>query len=153
MLNEYLNPRLWFIFLRETRYLHFFGVGATGVAINLAITAFFAEIVFGRTHYFNAYLIGLFVNLLYNFVFHTFVTFKTNSKHLYRLSIFVIYSLTLAYIQAYIVKYLTDWLGINWYIVIIASVIFIFSITTFVLFKFVLFKEAASEDTGQISGS
>ncbi len=146
MLKNYLNPRLWFTFLRETRYLHFFVVGATGAALNLAFTAFFAELVFGRTHYFNAYLIGLFVNLLYNFVLHTLVTFKTSGKHLYRLSMFFIYSLTLAYVQAYMVKHLTDWIGVNWYIIIIASVIFVFSIITFLIFKFVLFKKETNED-------
>lgn len=148
LLKEYLNPRSGITFLLETRYLHFFMVGATGVVLNLALTAFFAELVFGREHYFNAYLIGLLINLLYNFALHTFVTFKTSSNHLYRLSVFFIYSLTLAYVQAYIVKHLTDWIGINWYIVIIASVIFIFSIITFLLFKFVLFKEEVGEERG-----
>lgn len=145
ILNKYLNPYWWFTFLRETRYLHFFIVGTTGIALNLALTAFFAELVFGRARYFNAYLIGLFANLLYNFVLHTLVTFKTNGNHLRRLSIFFAYSLTLAYLQAYAIKHLTDWIGVNWYIIIIASVIFVFSIVTFLLFKFVLFKKGTSE--------
>ena len=146
MIKNYLNSLRWFVFLQETRYLHFFIVGATGVALNLALTAFFAELVFGRANYFDAYLIGLFANLLYNFALHTFVTFKTKGKHLQRLSIFIAYSLLLAYLQAYAIKHLTDWIGINWYIIIIASVILVFSIVTFLLFKFVLFKKEKGED-------
>lgn len=134
------NPFWWLHFLNRTRYLHFFVVGATGVAINLGITAFFAELVFGRTHYFSAYLIGLCANLLYNFILHTVVTFKTKDGHMWRLSVFIGYSLTLAYIQARIVRLLTDWVGINWYLVVIGSVILFFSVITFVLFKFVLFR-------------
>lgn len=141
MLLSSLQPLRFMEFLHSSRYLHFFVVGVTGVAINLGITAFFAELVFGRENYFSAYLIGLSANLLYNFILHTFVTFKTTGGHFQRLSIFLGYSLALAYIQAQVVKAVTSYLGVNWYLVVIASVIFFFSIVTFVLFKFVLFKE------------
>jgi putative flippase GtrA len=136
-----INPLWWLKLMVRLRYAHFFVVGATGVAINLALTAFFAELVFGRENYFPAYLIGLFVNLLYNFILHTIVTFKTKDKHAMRLMIFLGYSLVLTYVQAYLVKHITVWVGINWYLVVIASVIFFFSIITFLLFKFVLFQK------------
>lgn len=142
---DFLNPIWWWQFLHRTRYLHFFIVGATGVAINLVITVIFAELVFGRENYFSAYLIGLAANLLYNFVLHTVVTFKTKDKHIRRLSIFFAYSLTLAYIQSYAVKHLTELVGVNWYIIVIASVILVFSVLTFLLFKFVLFKRDSGE--------
>lgn len=150
ILNKYFNPYWWFTFLRETRYLHFFIVGTTGVALNLALTVFFAELVFGRENYFNAYIIGLVANLLYNFVLHTLVTFKTKGRHLQRLSIFFAYSLMLAYIQSYVVKHLTELVGVNWYIIVIASVILVFSVITFLLFKFVLFKSDYNETEGVI---
>ncbi len=138
---EFFNPLWWYRLLVRTRYLHFFVVGATGVAINLGITAAFAELVFGREHYFSAYLIGLAANLLYNFVLHTAVTFKTKGDHTRRLVIFLVYSLVLTYVQAYVVKHVTAFVGVNWYLVVIASVILIFSVVTFLLFKFVLFRE------------
>ena len=131
--------------MHSTRYLHFLVVGVTGVAINLGITAFLTELVFGREQYFSAYLIGLAANLLYNFILHTRVTFKTKGNHARRLAIFMAYSLCLAYIQAQCVKWLTAHVGVDWYLVVIASVIFFFSMLTFLLFKFVLFK-AAPED-------
>ena len=122
--------------MHSTRYLHFLVVGVTGVAINLGITAFLTELVFGR----EQYLIGLAANLLYNFILHTRVTFKTKGNHARRLAIFMAYSLCLAYIQAQCVKWLTAHVGVDWYLVVIASVIFAFSVLTFLLFKFVLFK-------------
>lgn len=135
---DVMNLYRW---LHKTRYLHFFVIGATGVGINLALTAFFAELVFGREHYFSAYLIGLAANLLYNFILHTRVTFKTKGNHVRRLAIFMAYSLALAYLQAQAVKYITALVGVNWYLVVIATTIFVFSIITFLLFKFVLFRE------------
>lgn len=145
-MRDFLNPIQWWRFLHRTRYLHFFTVGMTGVAINLGLTAFFAELVFGREHYFTAYLIGLTANLLYNFALHTFVTFKTKDKHLQRLVVFLAYSLGMAYLQAVVTKTLIAWAGVNWYLVVIASVILAFSILTFFLFKFVLFREVPPED-------
>lgn len=143
---RYVSPLQWAKFLTRIRYAHFLAVGVSGVAINLGLTALFAELVFGREHYFSAYLIGLSVNLLYNFILHTFVTFKTKGNHTRRLVIFTLYSLSLAYIQAQCVRALTDWVGVDWYLVVIASVIFVFSIMTFILFKFVLFKEPTPEE-------
>jgi putative flippase GtrA len=138
--THFFNPLWWLSFLHRTRYAHFFIVGATGVLINLAITALFAELVFGREQYFTGYLIGLAANLLYNFGLHTVVTFKTKDRHITRLAIFLAYSLAMSYIQALVVKWLTDLVGVDWYLVVIASVILAFSVVTFVLFKFLLFK-------------
>ncbi len=128
------------LFVR-TSYLTFFVVGTTGVAINLAITAFFAELVFGRENYFQAYLIGLTANLVYNFILHTRATFKTRTNHTRRLVYFTVYSLAMTYVQARVVKHLTDSVGVNWYLVVIASTILAASVITFLVFKFVLFKE------------
>lgn len=141
-----LSPAWWVRFLHETRYLHFFIVGMSGVGINLLITASLTELYFGRENYFSAYLIGLGANLLYNFILHTMVTFKTKGKHAQRLAIFVAYSLTLAYVQALVTKIMTDWVGVDWYLIVIAAVIMVFSIITFVLFKFVLFKNDPAID-------
>ncbi len=126
----------------HTRFAHFFIVGTTGVAINLGLTAFFAELVFGRENYFSAYLIGLSANLLYNFTLHTLVTFKTKGNHTLRLTAFVAYSLGLAYVQAQTVQFFVDRVGVDWYLVVIGSVILVFSVLTFFLFKFALFKES-----------
>lgn len=145
MLSNLFSPRWWFRLLHNSRYLHFLVVGVSGVAINLGITAFFAELVFGREEYFSAYLIGLSANLLYNFILHTAVTFKTKEKHGRRLAVFVAYSLTLAYVQTKVVKWVTDLVGVDWYLVVIASVIFVFSMLTFLLFKFVLFRKKAED--------
>ncbi len=149
MQRTLIHLRKALAYLLHTRFAHFFFVGATGVLINLALTAFFAELVFGRENYFSAYLIGLSANLLYNFILHTLVTFKTRGNHAVRLTLFVSYSLVLAYIQAQTVKFITAQVGVNWYLVVIASVILVFSLLTFFLFKFVLFKEPQAGGGGE----
>ena len=146
-LREVLSPRWWIAFLHRTRYLHYFMVGISGVAVNLGISVVLTELFFGRDNYFTAYLIGLSVGLLYNFILHTVVTFKTSGNHAARLFFFLAYSLALTYVQAQVVRNLTDIVGVNWYVVVIASVIMVFSVITFVLFKFVLFKTTSESDT------
>lgn len=143
--RDLISPLWWIAFLHRVRYLHFFAVGISGVGLNLAITVLLTELFFGREHYFSAYLIGLGANLIYNFVLHTFVTFKTEGNHAMRLVLFLGYSLALAYLQTRVVRYLTALVGVDWYAVIIASVILVFSAMTFVLFKFVLFKKIPPE--------
>lgn len=140
-LRDFFSPLWWIAFLHRVRYLHFFAVGISGVGLNLAITVGLTEFFLGREHYFTAYLIGLGANLIYNFVLHTVVTFKTEGSHARRLLLFLGYSIALAYLQTRVVRYLTDLVGVDWYAIIIASVILVFSIFTFILFKFVLFKE------------
>jgi putative flippase GtrA len=145
-MNRWLNPVAVLQLLRDTRYLHFFVVGMSGVAMNLGITAGLTELAFGREHYFSAYLIGLGANLLYNFVLHTRITFRTSGGHARRLAIFLAYSLVLAYVQARVTKALVAWLGVDWYLVVIPSVILVFSVITFVIFKFILFKEEKPQE-------
>lgn len=145
--RDLISPLWWIAFLHRVRYLHFFAVGISGVGLNLAITVGLTELFFGREHYFSAYLIGLGANLIYNFVLHTLVTFKTEGNHAMRLVLFLGYSLALAYLQTRVVRYLTDLVGVDWYAVIIASVILVFSAMTFILFKFVLFKKIPPEST------
>lgn len=135
------NPVYSYKLLYKYRVIHFFVNGAIGVLINLGVTAFLAELVFGREDYFYAYLIGLTSNLLYNFISHTMITFRTKNKHTKRLVIFVTYSLIASFIQSVIIKNVVDLIGVNFYLIVIASTILIFSIITFIIFKIWIFKE------------
>lgn len=145
--KHFFNPFWWFDFLHRTRFVHFFVVGATGVAINLGVTALLTELFFGRENYFTGFVVGIGANLAYNFTLHTIVTFKTTGRHAPRLAIFVIYSLALAYVQAQVVKQITALVGVDWYLVVIASVILVFSVGTFLLFKFLLFRPAQEAES------
>ena len=145
--RDLFSPLWWIAFLHRVRYLHFFAVGISGVGLNLAITVGLTEFFLGRENYFTAYLVGLGANLIYNFVLHTLVTFKTEGSHARRLILFLGYSVLLAYLQTRVVRYLTNLIGVDWYALVIASVILVFSIMTFVLFKFVLFKKIPPEST------
>lgn len=132
-------------FLHRIRYLHYFAVGVSGVALNLGITVVLTELVFGRERYFSAYVIGLAAGLLYNFTLHTIVTFKTKDRHTSRLLFFLAYSLTLTYVQARVVKAITDTVGVDWYALVIATVILTFSVLTFIVFKLFVFRNRPVE--------
>lgn len=131
--------------LFKHKYIHFFATGASGVAINLLITWFLTTFVFGLSRYFTAYVIGTAFNLLYNFTLHTLITFKTTSRHFRRLIGFITYSLVFAFFQTMFVKYVVSKVGVHYYLVVIATTIFVFSTVTFLVFKFFLFRESRSE--------
>lgn len=125
----------------KVRFLHFLFVGGTGVLINLLLTWIFTEFVFGLEQYFYGYLIGLFANLVYNFTLHTILTYKTTKKHILRFQIFIVYSLVMSFVQAGVIKVITPIIGLRFYLIVIATVILVFSIINFLVFKLWLFKE------------
>jgi len=130
-----------FSLLNKHRYIHFFIIGASGVLLNLIFVWFFTEFVFGVENYFYGYLIGLTVNLIYLFILNSIITFKTKKNHVRRFILFIIYSLLISYIQANIIKLIVPMFGEKFYLIIIASVIFIFSTVSFFVMKLKLFKE------------
>lgn len=138
--RSYFNPFNIYYYLLNSRLYHFILVGGTGVLLNLGLTIFFAEFVFGRQDYFYAYLIGLFSNLAYNFSLHSLVTFKTQDSHLLRFFIFIIYNLLISGLQAFIIKSTVDILGIDYYILVILGVIGTFFLINFLISKLWLFK-------------
>lgn len=135
------NPMDWYRLFYRHRLIHFLFTGGTGVLINLAVTAFFAEIIYGRENYFVAYLLGLGSNLIYNFTLHTIMTFKTKSNHKKRFSLFAIYSIVMAVFQAMLTKEIVSLVGVDYYLIVIASIILIFSVVTYFFFKLWLFNE------------
>jgi putative flippase GtrA len=141
------NPFFVFRLLSHHRYIHFFLIGVTGVGINLVLTWFFAEFVFGRSRYFDAYLIGLAGNLVYNFILHTVITFKTTRAHSKRFIVFIFYALLMTALQAYLVKIITPIVGVDYYLFVIASIILFFSTVSFFIFKLSVFNEKINENT------
>jgi putative flippase GtrA len=127
--------------IKQSRFIHFMIVGSTGVGLNLGLVWLLTEYVFGKDNYYYAYLIGLVLNLIYVFVMHTLVTFKTKANHKKRFMFFVLYHLTMSFIQANIVRVIVPIFGQDYYILIIASVILSLSMVTFLVFKLKLFKE------------
>lgn len=138
---NYFNPLDWLKLFYRVRLLHFLLVGGTGVLLNLLMTWFFTEFFFGLEGYFYGYLIGLSVNIVYNFLLHTHVTYKTKKEHMKRFRWFVAYTLVFTFIQALLVRWLTPLIGLEYYLFVIATIIAIGSIITFLIFKLWLFKE------------
>jgi hypothetical protein len=140
LLTRFLPPKIYDLVVK-TKYLHFFATGVTGVLINLFATWFLTTFVFGLENYFSGYTIGIVLNLAFNFTVHTIVTFKARRHVFQRMLGFTAYSISMTLFQAWVVKTITPIVGLQWYLGVIASVIFIFSIVTFLLFKYFLFRD------------
>jgi hypothetical protein len=140
-LKKLLNPFFVLHLLIKTKYLHFFLSGISGVVLQLAFTWFFTEFIFGQARYFDAYLFGLAIALMYLFALHTFITFRTKQGHPKRFLWFFLYSLCMSALQAFLVKVITPIVGIQYYLVVIAGIILMFSTVSFLFFKLALFKE------------
>ena len=125
------------------KYLHFFATGIAGVLLNLLITWALTTFIYGINGYFIAYLIGTGVNLLFNFIIHTLVTFRTRTRHFSRLLGFIFYNIGMTAVQASIIKYMTELIGLHYYLIVIAATILLFSMGNFIVFKFFLFHEHA----------
>ena len=125
--------------LKITRFLF---IGGTGVGINLLVTTFFTEFVFGRENYFYGYLLGLFVNMIYNFILHTKLTFNTKKSHGRRFIIYSCYYILITLLQIFLVTSIITIVGVNFYPLVITGVIGSLSIVTFLVFKFWLFTDS-----------
>lgn len=137
--------RTWSYLLKKG-YTQFFIVGVLGVSVQLFVTWFFTYFVFGLERYFMGYLIGLFVTLLFNFILHTFFTFKTKSNHGKRFFLFVLDYVAMIFIQAFMVRYFTAFFGVQYYLLVIAGIIFALSNLNFLFFKFFIFKNTTTEN-------
>lgn len=140
-LKNLLNLGFIFNILYKYKYIHFFVTGSSGVLINLILTWYFTEFIFGIEKYFYGYLIGLSANIIWNFIIHTQVNFNTKDKYFKRLFQFVLYTLLLGFIQVKIVNYIVPIIGLEFYLLIIGSVILMFSIVTFIIFKLWIFRK------------
>jgi len=128
-------------FLYKKRFIHFFVIAAIGFLINLIITAGLTELVFGREKYFIAYIIGLCTNLIFNFLMHVKITFKTKRKNAIRFVGFMIYNLSMAFVNAIIVRHLVKITRINYYLPIIVIVTVTLFLINFIVSKYILFIE------------
>lgn len=128
------------------KFIKFFIVGASGVIINLIITAILQFTVFKQEHFYMASIIGTTINVIYNFILHSNFTFKTKTKHKIRFLLFATYTIILSTIQETIIKIITPSIGINYLIFIKATIILIGSLITYFFFDKVLFKEKQKND-------
>lgn len=109
--------------------------------INLFVTWVLTEFVFGTERYFTAYLIAVSCNFIYNFILHTVLTFRTKERHIKRFLWFVLYSIGMTALQAWLVSVVTPIVGVEFYLLVIAGIILLFSTVSFIFFKLVLFLD------------
>ncbi len=136
-----MNYSLLFRKLVSYSLIRFLVTGGFGVLLNLVVVFGITEFVVGRENYMIGYFSGFIVNLLFNFLIHTLWTFETKRWHKRRLVIFIMYHIGMTLLQALVINLLVGLIGIEWYLIIIALVIGFFSIITYVVFKFFLFKD------------
>lgn len=136
-----LTPwRLVDILLRH-RFVHFLVVGGGGAVLGLSITWALTTYVYGLQNYFIAYLIGTGAALAFNFTLYSLVIFKTSRQHARRLVVYFVYIVSIISFQSALVKIITPLVGLQWYLVVIATLIGILSIVNFMAFKLSIFKE------------
>lgn len=136
-----LQPRDLMRIIVKYRYLNFFIVGIGGVVLALFTTWGLTSFVFGLERYFIAYLIGVAVALSFNFVMYSLTVFNTAKDHIKRFVVFIAYSVGMTGLQAFFVHTLTTLVGVEWYLLVIAFVVFFASFFNFILFKLSLFRE------------
>jgi len=127
--------------LARYRFLHFLVIGGGGAVLGLGLIWFLTTFVFGLEGYFTAYLIGTGVSLAFNFTMYSLVIFKTSHQHARRLIVYFLYIIFIIAIQAAVVRTITPLVGLEWYLVVIASVVGLFSVINFLVFKLSIFKE------------
>lgn len=146
--SSYLLPDIvkrylpeWLVSLFE-RYVSFFLTGASGAMLNLGVTWLLTTYVFGIDQYFYGYAVGLGSNLVYNFVRHSLVTFQTRDGHWKRFAAFILYSLVMTGLQYVVVRNIVSLTGEQFYLLVIAGVIAVFSTVTFLVCNYWLFNES-----------
>ena len=136
-----LHPlQLVHILLRH-RFLHFLVAGGGGALIGLGLTWLLTTFVLGLENYFTAYLIGTGATLVFNFTMYSLVIFKTSRAHVRRLLVYFFYIVSIIAVQATLVKTITPLVGLRWYLLVIATLIGLFSVVNFMAFKLSIFKE------------
>ena len=132
--SSYLLPDIvkrylpeWLVSLFE-RYVSFFLTGASGAMLNLGVTWLLTTYVFGIDQY--------------NFVRHSLVTFQTRDGHWKRFAAFILYSLVMTGLQYVVVRNIVSLTGEQFYLLVIAGVIAVFSTVTFLVCNYWLFNES-----------
>ena len=121
-------------------YLKTMMVSGSGALLALLVTASLTEFVFGREDYFLAYLIGVVVSVGYSFFFLSRKVFRSPEKKTSRFVLFLLYMTFLVLIQVTGVKYLVGLFGVDWYLPVIAGIMFAISLMSFLVYKFIIFR-------------
>ncbi|MFT4310191.1 MAG: GtrA family protein [Candidatus Woesearchaeota archaeon] len=136
-----MNIQALATYIYKNKFLRFLFTGGTGLVLNIITVFVVTEYIVGQTYYLIGYWSGFAVNMLYTFSLHTIWTFQTKKKHKRRLFMFGAYHLIMTLIQAFIITRIVDIVGVSFYLPVIIGVICSFSVVTFLIFRFLLFKD------------
>ena len=111
-----------------------------GVLVNISLTYILTEFVFGRNQYLFAYIIGLGVGILTQFIMHVIFTFKTKDYVVKKFLLFYIYSILMTIFQVFVVKNITNIVGVDYYMPVIIGTIGVFYAVSYFVNKLYIFK-------------
>ena len=122
------------------KFVRFFVVGVAGTLLNLLTTWLLTTYVFGLAGYFKSYLIGTAVNLLFNFTLYSVAVFKTSGHTVRRFVEYAGYSIGMTALQALLIRTITPMIGLDFYLLVIVSVIALGAVLSFFVCNDALFK-------------
>ncbi len=121
------------------KFVKFLIIGTLGTILNLGVTYLSTEFIFGREKYMIGFLLGLFCNIIFNFV-NYFKLFKSKKKVVMRFTIFFSYVALYILLVTNLTKIIVDIVGLNFYMLVIASLTLFFAIINYSVFKLFIFK-------------
>ena len=120
-------------FLRQ-EFVLFLMIGASGVLLSLLVLLISVEFFLGRENYIVGFIISYIVNLIYNFFFYAKL-FKKEKKKLIAFIKFIIYILIHYHALKYSTITLVEMTSEDYYFIITAILIFLYSIVNYFCFK------------------
>lgn len=138
--RSFTVPKMASLFYRY-RFFHFFLTGVGGLALGLALMWALTTFVFGVEGYFTAYLLGAAFTMTFNFIVYSLTVFRTSHRHVMRFVFFILYNIAMTGLQALVIRSIVPLVGAQWYLLIVAGVVFIFSFLNYGIFKLSLFRE------------
>ena len=126
--------------LHRHRIFHYLAVGGSGAALNLLVSWFMTTFVVGLEGYFVATLTGLAVNIMYNFTMYSLAVFREARMSMQRFVVFVLYSLATACAYALIVRFVTELLGAEYYLVVSFFALAFFAVLNFFVLRLSIFR-------------
>jgi putative flippase GtrA len=121
-------------------YIKTMAVSGSGALVSILITAGLTEYVFGREHYFTAYIIGVAIGVVYAFIMLSKKVFQGDRNHGKRFMWFSLYMALLVVLQTLVVKSLVGMLGVSWYLPVIAGTMLVVSFISFAVYKYFIFR-------------
>ena len=110
--------------------------GGINLFLKILLTIIFTEIL--GFMYFSSYIITLILIIIFSYFYNAYLTFKSSSQLKFNFIKYTIALLVFNFIDAYLVKYLTETLGM-YYVISIFLVALVMLISKFIVYDKIVF--------------